>query len=395
METVTRKNYQLIFLYLIFYGLSVGVWTEFSQLWLNSQEISISNIGIIVAIASLITSAIIILITKFTKKINEIIVLKVIFLFKFTFLLIMTLGSLYSIKWLSILGYLVDCVINNLIILITYPILTYIIKNEKIYSKRKLVEYTASDLGVLVSSVLIGKSLWNINFDYNFMLILSLIFTIGAATSSLLIKNNDQFKSKQNSKIKTIFKDKILIVYLIYYFIGQIAYYSALGMLLLLVINYGSLTPTTGGLFIVICYVLGDVFGYLALKKLTPKNDYFTILIKFGMRFIVYLFVILFPIKEVLFFAISISLFVSRAYENKTDGIYINRLPQSQIFIFSNIRYGIGFVGKALGVMICGLVFEYGLRYIFGVCAIFLIVQISLGLYLVKMRNKEKYSYLL
>lgn len=38
MEQASKYNFRLIFVYLIFYGLAVGVWAEFSQLWLDSQN---------------------------------------------------------------------------------------------------------------------------------------------------------------------------------------------------------------------------------------------------------------------------------------------------------------------------------------------------------------------
>ena len=389
MNTVVQKNFKLIFLYLAFYGFSVGVWSEFSQLWLNYQNISISNIGIIIAVASLLTATIIIFITKYTKKINEIVILKIIFVFKILFLLGMVLGCSFHIKWFSITFYICDNIVNNLIVLITYPILTYIVKTESVYSKRKLVEYIFTDIGVLISSLLIGKSIGNLIIDYNFMLILSIFFIVGASVTVLFIQNNDQFKIKERSNIKKIFKDKIICVYLIYYFIGQIAYYVALGMLLLLLINYAGLSASSGGLYIVFCYIMGDIFGYLALKKLTPKNDYITILIKFGIRFLMYFIIVILSTKEALLLGVSISLFLSRAYENKTDGIYFNRLDKGQIFVFSNIRYALGFMGKALGTLLCGLLFELGLRYLFGICLIFLFTQITIALYLVKKRKDE------
>ena len=182
---------------------------------------------------------------------------------------------------------------------------------------------------------------------------------------------------------------------MIYYFIGQIAYSSALGMQLLLILNYTNFSASTGALFIVICCILGDIFGYIALKKLTPKNDYVTILIKFGLRFLVYIIIIIIPIKEILLTAILISLFVSRAYENKTDGIYLNRCSKMEMFTFSNIRFGVGYLGKAIGTLICGFTFNLGLRYVFGIAIIFIFIQITMALFLIKMRKNEELKSLL
>lgn len=390
MGQAEKKYIRLIFVYLVFFGLSLGVWQEYSQLWLSNQDITISNIGIIIAAASFITGIAVILLSKYFKKINELLVLKIAFVAKIAFMLGMVLGSYFSIRGLSISCFIVDSILNNLITLITYPIITHLIKNEQIYSKRKLIEYTATDFGLLLASFLIGRNIGSLILDFNFMLILSMVFIFGAALTAIFIKNPKEREEAAPPNLKRIFKDKISCIYLLYYFIGQIAYFAGLGMLLLLIINYGGLTTSRASLFVVACYIAGDIFGYLALKKLTPKNDYITILLKFGVRFLFYVFVIIFPTKEMLLAAIVWSLLVSRAFENKTDGIYVNRCEKEEMFAFSNLRYGIGYAGKALGVLICGLVFNLGLRYIFGICVIFLFVQIALGLYLIKLRKDEK-----
>ena len=80
-----KKNIRLIFLYLAFYGLSIGVWSDFAQVWLNEQGITISNIGLIIACATFVAGIIIIVLTKYVKKVNELFVLKCIFLIESTF----------------------------------------------------------------------------------------------------------------------------------------------------------------------------------------------------------------------------------------------------------------------------------------------------------------------
>lgn len=395
MGLIDKLNIRLIFIYLIFYGLAIGIWSEFSQLWLNSLNITISNIGLIIAVASFLAGIIIILITKYIKGINELFIIKLAFSVNIVILIGMFLGYHFTIKWMAITCYMLNSIINNLIKLITYPLLSYILKNEKIYSKRKLVEYSATDIGILVSSFLIGKSIGSVVLDYNSLLVLSILFTICANLVVYFIKNTEKFHNDSKGSLKKIFKDKILKIYLIYYFIGQIAYSSALGMQLLLILNYTNFSASTGALFIVICCILGDIFGYIALKKLTPKNDYVTILIKFGSRFLVYIIIIIIPIKEILLTAILISLFVSRAYENKTDGIYLNRCSKMEMFTFSNIRFGVGYLGKAIGTLICGFTFNLGLRYVFGIAIIFIFIQITMALFLIKMRKNEELKSLL
>lgn len=369
--------------------MSAGVWSEFSELWLKNQDISIANIGIIIAAASFLTGVFIVLLTKYTRKINEIVILKMAFSIKIIFLIGMVLGYHFEIKWMSVGCFIIDAILNNLIVLITYPIISYILKDEKIYSKRKIAEYSATDTGLLIASFLIGRSIGGVVIDYNFMLIISIFFVIGAIISAFMIKNDSQFIIKERPNIKRIFKDKILGIYVFYHFVGHVAYSSALGMELLLLVNYGNFSDSAGSLFIVICCILGDIFAVLALKKLTPKNDYLTIFLKFGIRCILYFLIIMFPIKEMMLVALAFSLFISRAYENKVDAVYFNRCSGPDMFTFANIRFAVGYIGKSLGIMLCGFMFEFGLRYIFSVSVTFMILQISLAFLLIKLRHNE------
>lgn len=384
-----KKNIRLIFLYLAFYGLSNGVWSDFAQVWLNEQGITISNIGIIIACATFVAGIIVILLTKYIKKVNELFILKLIFPLKLVFLTLMILAAHFSIKWLCILTFIFDAITDNLVASVTYPIISYILKSDKMYSKRKLVEYSATDLGLLIASFLIGRQIGLWLIDYNTMIMLALLFTLCSTISVMFIKNEKVFFAVRKNNIKKIFKDKILCFYLVYFFIGQVAYFTALGMQLLMLVRYGQFTSSTAALFIVVGCICGDIFGMLALKKLTPKNDYVTILTKFALRFLFYLAIVIFPIKEVLFAGVFFSLFISRAYENKTDGIYVNRCDKADMFAFSNLRYIFGYMGKALGTLIIGFTFELGLRYIFGICLIFVALQIAMALYLIKMRKNE------
>ena len=147
MELGQKKNIKLIFIYLAFYGLSVGVWSDFAQIWLKQQGITIPNIGMIVAGATFTAGIIVILMTKYIKKVNELFLLKNIFVFKLLFLSLMLVGNFLSIQWLCITAFIFDSIANNLIVSATYPIISYILKSERAYSTRKLVEYAGVDIG--------------------------------------------------------------------------------------------------------------------------------------------------------------------------------------------------------------------------------------------------------
>ena len=88
--------------------------------------------------------------------------------------------------------------------------------------------------------------------------------------------------------------------------------------------------------------------------------------------------------------AITWSIFISTSYENICDAVYINRLENKYQLSFSNICHIIRFLGEAIGVYLCGLMYEIGLRYMLGLSALLMIFQISLAYYLIYLRKREK-----
>jgi hypothetical protein len=136
--------------------------------------------------------------------------------------------------------------------------------------------------------------------------------------------------------------------------------------------------------------LIGDVFGILALKYLTPKNDYITITIKFGIRFTGYCIAFISNNLVLIFIAITWSLFIGPAYENVCDGPYINLVDSQNQLKFTNVRYVIKFLGESAGIFFCGIMYEFGLRYMFGLSAIFMIFQILLAYMLIYMRINTK-----
>ena len=92
----------------------------------------------------------------------------------------------------------------------------------------------------------------------------------------------------------------------------------------------------------------------------------------------------------IIIIAMSWSIFISTAYENITDGIYINRVDVKDQLYFGNIRYVAGIAAESLGLLIAGIVFKYGIRYNLGLSALIVIIQLLLCYLLIYMRHKEK-----
>ena len=165
---------------------------------------------------------------------------------------------------------------------------------------------------------------------------------------------------------------------------------TALGLKMLTLTNYFKFSDSVATNYLLVIGLLADIFGIIALKYLTPKNDYLTVTIKFGIRFLGYVIAFVSNNIAITLIAITWSIFISTAYENICDAIYINRLENKYQLSFSNVCHITRFLGEAIGVFLCGLMYEKGLRYMFGLSALFMIFQISLSYYMIYLRKREK-----
>ena len=219
----------------------------------------------------------------------------------------------------------------------------------------------------------------------NILLLLSIIIMLGIKHIKLETK-----KEEQSSILNYIFKNKIIVTYLIYGFFAGVSISTGLGLKILVLKNFFNFTDSSATNYILIIDLIGDVFGILALKYMTPKNDYITITIKFGIRFIAYCIAFISNNLLLTFIAITWSLFIGPAYENVCDGPYINAVKDVHQLKFTNLRYIVEFLGESVGIFLCGLMYEIGLRYIFGLSAFFMIFQLALAYKLIYMRNNNR-----
>ena len=112
-------------------------------------------------------------------------------------------------------------------------------------------------------------------------------------------------------------------------------------------------------------------------------------LIKFGIRLLAYVIAFLANNTIIALIAITWSILISTAYENICDGYYINAVSNEYQFRYTNFRYIVRYLGESVGVFLCGLMYNIGLRYMFGLSALFIAIQIGLAYYLIYLRRKE------
>lgn len=385
------KDENKILIMLAFFSISIGLWGNFRQLWLQDNNFSATQISNIISIGTFISVIGIALIGKYVtlnklkKTLTSILIIKFINMLALYFL-----NGTNKIEQIK-LAIMIDIVMEYIIITSIYPLITTIVKSDTIYSKRKLTEYLFRDIGILFGGIFIGKSVAGILVNYNICLIISNVFLLISIFTMLNIKINktEEKHSVKNSMVKYILKSKIMSLYLLDMFVGKIAMSTALGLKMLTLTNYFAFSDSIATNYLLIVGLIADGIGILALKYLTPKNDYLTITIKFGIRFIWYVVVFISNNLIITLIAITWSLLISTAYENICDGVYINRVENNYQLSFANIRYIIRFLGEAIGVFFCGIMYEIGLKYMLGLSAIFMIFQIGLAYYLIHLRRVE------
>lgn len=389
------KDENKILVMLAFFSISIGLWTNFKQLWLQDNFLDVARISQILSISGLFCVIAMLLFTtkislKNIKKVMTIaIFLKVVNLI--SLLLLNHTGNKVIIE----IGIVLDTILENLIIMNIYPLIVTIKKDNKLYSKRKLVEYIFKDIGILVGGIFIGKTIVGLIINYNVCLLISILFLVLAYITMLNIKTKivEEKTTNIQQSLKYMLKDKITRKYMECILISEMAMNTGLGLKMLMLTNLFGFLDGEATNYLLIIGLIADFIGILALKYFTPKNDYVTLTIKFGIRFLLYLIAFLSNHLTVCFIAISWSILISTAYENVTDAPYINRIPNEYQIVFTNYRYIVKTIGSSLGLYFAGIMYWLGIPYMLGLSAFFMIFQISYAYYLVYLRGQEKMNH--
>lgn len=391
VKKVFNKNENKILLMLAFFSISIGLWNNFRQLWLEDNSFSVSNISNIISLGTLISVIAIALIGKYVKLNKLKNTLSIVLILKFVNMLFLYILNNSNLLLLINILIIIDIVTEYITITSIYPLITTLTKNGTIYSKRRLTEYLFRDIGILFGGIFIGKTISGILINYNVCLIVSNIFLLISIfiIMTMRIDTSNEISKDKTSCLKIVLKSKIMYLYLIYTLIGTIAMSTALGLKMLTLTNYFNFSDNMATVYLLVIGLLADVFGIIALKYLTPKNDYLTITLKFGIRFLGYILAFVSNNLLITIIAISWSIFISTAYENICDAVYINRLENRYQLSFSNMCHIIRFLGESIGVFLCGMMYEIGLKYMFGLSALFMVFQISIAYYLISLRKKE------
>lgn len=390
MKKIKGENQILIML--AFFSISMGLWENFRGLWLQDNNFTITNISNIISIGTLISVLGIMFVGKNIKleKLKGFVSISLIIKF-LNLIMLLNLNNKGNTSLINF-SIILDVVTGYLVTTSIYPLITTIIKNNTVYSKRRLTEYLFRDIGILVGGLLIGKNIIGVLINYNMCLLVSIIFLAISVIVMFNMSACKEVKSEASEKVqilKYISQRKTQVIYALYNFIGSMAMMTALGLKMLTLTNYFEFTDNQATNYLLVIGLLADLVGILALKFLTPKNDYITVTIKFGIRFIGYTIAFLSNNIIITLIAITWSILISTAYENICDGYYINEVDNKYQLALTNFRYIVRYLGEAAGIFLCGMMYEIGLRYMFGLSAFFMIFQIGLAYYLIYLRKKR------
>ncbi len=391
-KSTARRLERRILTMLAFFSISIGLWENFRQLWLQDNGFSASDVSMITSLGTFISVAGVILVGVFVKPRYLKTFMTGVLIAKAAALLALFMlnhsGETLLINFCIIL----DVLTTYLIVVSVYPLITVAIKSNQVYSRRKLVEYLFRDLGVLVGGALIGQFFFSHLINYNACLLVSVILLLPAIfiMSRLRLKLTEKAPARRHSIVKYVLSSHLQVVYMVYAFLAATSFAVALGLKMLVLTNYLTFTVGTATNYLLIVGLLSDIIGVVALKHFTPKNDYITMTIKFGIRIVAYIIAVLANDPFTSLLAITWSILISTAYEDVSDGYYINLVDNRHQFSYSTLKYVMTVGGEAVGMLLCGLTYEVGIPCMLGTSAAITVVQLGVAYHLIYLRHHRR-----
>lgn len=390
-----KKDIKKLFLVLILLAFADGIYYNFLELWMQSNGMSISTVSKIISLCSIITVSTVFLCSNIVKnnRLKDFTVL----LFGIKAVLLLFLYFLnntnqsFLIKFIVMIEWALDVEITTAI----YPLISNISPSDKYYSLKTLIYNGMYYLGVLAVGNLLGKTIKNITISYNSYVLISALIIIIAGILLYKIDYKKYVKKENDEKndlinlIKKLKNDKISSIFILFLLFSNISYYTIIGILMTILTSEVGFTPTVASNFNLILGIASVGVGFLILYKLTSKNDYLNISIKFVGRLITFILACLFKTKITILIAIIYAVLFSASYTHITEAPYINRYKGKEQFAFSNLVQILGFLARAIGTYICGIAVLKDIRLNFFLSAIFVIIQLYFGFKAIKLRKEE------
>lgn len=393
MEEKIKKFFNIndediLMIVLAFTAFSVGIWTNYRQLWLKSIGFDVVSISRILSVALICSAIISFVISLFSTKvkIKNVTLLCIIFRASALSMLLVNRDP-YIIKICMLLSIMCDVMFS----ISYYPLLSTVNKGAEAFRKQNLINYLAKDAGVISCGLLIGVTIGNRVFDYNTCLFIALLASLMSAFILVLFDQDKYYKKKNvlpiKKAIKNLYKSKINNYFLFSQFVMNISYGIVFGIMMLILTNYVNFSVSIASIFIIVCNLLGSLACSLFIKYGKNLTTDISIFIKYGSRVIVYF--IAFLTNNIIFFiiAIIVAYITARILEDKINGVYIRRIDTDSQFLFGNVRYFVLSLGEGIGTYLAGYLIQISFRSIFLGAAVFTLLQVILFLNLGKIRE--------
>lgn len=395
-----NKEVKKIFIVLSLFALSGGMFYNFQELWLSDNNLSTHTIGIIYSLCSLLSVSTIFLCSNLITKDKLKKFTSLLLFLKFIILLLLFILNNSNLNIIIKFLIMLDFVIDSEIWACIYPLISLIQKNDKTYALKELIYSYSYYGGILIASFLLGKTIFNLNINYNFYNLISsilmLISFIVLRTTNLeqynkVKKDNNSFNILGNV-FKTIKKDKITKYYLLSCLAGGISYSTINGMLITILTNNLGFSPSGASTFKMVLGILAVFLGTLTLEKLTFKNNYINFSIKYVGRLIIYLIAFLINNKYIFIISIIYVRLFTESYYHITNAPFVNRFSSNNQLAFCNFNEMVDNFSESIGKYLCGIAIVLGTRFNFLFSFIFIIPQIIFWFIAMNLKNKEKGS---
>lgn len=381
-----------ILVMLAFFSISAGLWANFRQLWLEENGYLATEISTLTSIATFLSVGGILLVGWKLKPSSLKTFMTGILAFRLANSAVQLGLNGTGQTFLINLCTIIEIFTSYMIVASVYPLLTTIMKSNKIYSKRKLVEYLFRDVGVLIGGLMIGQSMTGLGVDYNVCLAVSMVFLALAMIVMFRIKVKPTAASSkvQQSAFKYVFKSRVQTFYMLYAFLSSTSFATALGLKMLIMTNLLEFSASTATNYLLIAGLVGDILGMIALRYFTPKNDYITMTLKFGIRFGAYVIAVLADNPFVFLLAFTWAMLSETAYEDVSDGCYINLVDNRHQLGYNTLKHVMNYLGEATGVLFCGWMYNFGLGAILSCAAVIMVFQMGIAYYLIHLRHRRR-----
>ncbi len=392
MKKILNKD-NIFLIFLAFFSISIGVFNNYRELWLTQNGLTVNSIGNINCFASIIT---VLLFLFFTIKVSPKILKKSISLCLILKMITCTgLVCLNNSNNLFLIKFLVffEIAFNELILASIYPLILNISNSDLMYTKKETIESICSKIAFFIVSIFLGMSIGNFVFDYNKCLLLSIIFTFIAFL--ILINLNCNINNNEEINIKETFNylnnHKIIYEYLICNTLSSLVWATILGLPLLSLTKNIGFSTQFSSLLILIMGVITNILAMLIVKYFKFKNDNINMIFKYGIRLILYLLVFIFNNKILLIVTFIYLLLFDMPYNFIFNSYFLNKVPNKYTFLIITLKYCTTLIGNGIGILICGLIFNFEIRYLVLPALIFGIFHYLIGSHIISKRNKITY----